>query len=154
MADYDDLNTNRIFTIGIISIVVTAVTALAVQVVYYSLVQWHEADLAEKSSYRRQNKVIADQSDELTILGVDETTGNLTIPISKAMQLIAADNGSAGHDDAGHAKAGHGDEKHADHDDADHKDADHDKEDHKKDDHNKDDHKDSDDKEHKDDSDA
>ena len=57
MADYDDLNTKRIFMVGILSIVVTAVTALAVQVVYYALVSWHDAELSEKSSYRRQNAV-------------------------------------------------------------------------------------------------
>ena len=39
MASYDDLDTKSIFTVGILSIVVTAVTALAVQVVYYSLEQ-------------------------------------------------------------------------------------------------------------------
>jgi flagellar biosynthesis GTPase FlhF len=92
MAAYDDLNAKRIFTVGILSIVVTAVTALAVQVVYYSLVSWHEVDLAEKSSYRRQNKVLADQSEQISQYGIDADTGNVTIPVSKAMQLIAADN--------------------------------------------------------------
>ncbi len=92
MAAYDDLNAKRIFTVGILSIVVTAVTALAVQVVYYSLVSWHEADLAEKSSYRRQNKVLADQSEQISQYGINADTGNVTIPVSQAMQLIAADN--------------------------------------------------------------
>ena len=40
MAAYDDLNVSRIWTVGIISVIVTAVTALAVQVLYYALVQW------------------------------------------------------------------------------------------------------------------
>ena len=52
MAAYDDLNTKRIFIVGILSIVVTAVTALAVQVVYYSLVSWHEAELSQRDAYR------------------------------------------------------------------------------------------------------
>lgn len=92
MAAYDDLNTKRIFIVGILSIVVTAVTALAVQVVYYALVSWHDADLAEKSSYRRQNAVLATQAAEIGKYGVNPETAAVTIPIEKAMQLIAADN--------------------------------------------------------------
>ena len=134
MADYDDLNTNRIFTFGILSIVVTAVTALAVQVVYYSLVQWHEADLAEKSSYRRQNKVLADQTETISKYGVNPDTGSVTIPISKAMQLIAADNSEGdSHADDDHGKdADHGKEHAEDHDTKDHDgDKDHNEKEHK-----------------------
>jgi hypothetical protein len=39
MAAYDDLDVKRIFVVGIASVVVTAVTALAVQVVYYTMAQ-------------------------------------------------------------------------------------------------------------------
>ena len=46
MAAYDDLNVKRIFTVGIGSILVTLVTALAVQVLYYWLVQWQDAGLS------------------------------------------------------------------------------------------------------------
>ena len=118
MAAYDDLNTKRIFIVGILSILVTAATALAVQVVYYWLVSMHEADLAEKSSYRRQNQVIIDQTDEISNYGVDPDTGNVTIPVSEAMQLIAANSGGAkadehsgdATDDHDHKKVTDGDE--------------------------------------------
>lgn len=120
MADYDDLNTKRIFMVGILSIVVTAVTALAVQVVYYALVSWHDAELSEKSSYRRQNAVLAEQTAEITNYGVNPDTGAVTIPVSKAMELIAADNkggeDAESHDHAAEPKADakqeHGEKKH------------------------------------------
>ncbi len=44
MAAYDDLDVKRIFIVGIASVVVTAVTALAVQVLYYSLSEWQNAE--------------------------------------------------------------------------------------------------------------
>ena len=52
MASYDDLDVKRIFTVGVGSIVVTAVTALAVQVLYYALVQWQDSETKAASSQR------------------------------------------------------------------------------------------------------
>ena len=88
MAAYDDLNTNRILGVGIISIVVTAVSALAVQVVYYALLQWQHEHVIESSDYRRQNKVHATQAAEVSTYGVDPDTGNYTIPVEKSMELM------------------------------------------------------------------
>ena len=48
MAAYDDLNVKRIFIVGIVSIVVTAVTALAVQVLYYYLEDVQQARTSAK----------------------------------------------------------------------------------------------------------
>ncbi len=90
MASYDDLNTKRIFTVGIFSVVVTAVTALAVQVVYYALLQWQNEHVIESSDYRRQNKVLATQAAEVSSYGVDPDTGNYTIPVEKSMELMLA----------------------------------------------------------------
>lgn len=118
MASYDDLDTNRIFTVGIFSVVVTAVTALAVQVVYYALEQSQKEIKSAQSNYGRQNRILAAQSDEISQYGVDETTGNYTIPVDKAMTLMLA-NTDSDHDgdhsnseskasgDAGKAEAGH-----------------------------------------------
>ncbi len=110
MAAYDDLNTKRIFIVGVLSIVVTAVTALAVQVVYYYLVSLHETDMAQKSSYHRQNEILEDQENQISQYGVDEETGFITIPISEAMHLIAAENGASNHQDD-HAKENEADAK-------------------------------------------
>lgn len=88
MAAYDDLNAKRIFAVGIISIVVTAVTALAVQVLYYSMVQWQQASTAEQSDYRRQNTILTDQVEQISSYGVDPATGNVTIPVADAIELM------------------------------------------------------------------
>lgn len=95
MAAYDDLNVRRIFTVGIISIVVTAVTALAVQVLYYSMVQWQQADTAAQSDYRRQNRILKEQTDQISSYDVDAETGNVTIPIEDAIQLMVNEKGNS-----------------------------------------------------------
>ena len=88
MAAYDDLNVSRIFTAGIISIVVTAVTALAVQVLYYALVQWQSEKKIAQSDYRRQQAVFNEQIEQISTYGVDPATGNITIPIDEAIKLM------------------------------------------------------------------
>ena len=57
MAAYDDLDVKRIFVVGIASVVVTAVTALAVQVVYYTMAEQQKAETAAASNYMRQNSI-------------------------------------------------------------------------------------------------
>lgn len=88
MAAYDDLNIKRIFIVGIASVVVTAVTALAVQVVYYTMVQQQEAKTLASSSYTRQNQFINAQREELSEYGVSETTGNIVVPVSEVIDLM------------------------------------------------------------------
>ncbi|QDV43004.1 hypothetical protein Enr13x_28560 [Stieleria neptunia] len=94
MAKYDDLNTRQIFIIGIASVVVTAVTILAVQYVYFLLVDAHKETLQAQSSYKRQNAVLNDQAGSISKYGADPLTGNITIPISKAMELVAQESQS------------------------------------------------------------
>lgn len=96
MAVYDDLDVKRIFTVGIFSIAVTAVTALAVQVLYYSLVQWQEAETRAASDYRRQNRILTEQAEQISTYGVDPQSGNIIIPIDKAMELYVAEQQAAG----------------------------------------------------------
>ena len=94
MAAYDDLDVKRIFSVGILSIVVTAVTALAVQVVYYHLVQVQTAETAAASNYTRQNAILKQQRDEIATYDVDQQTGNIIIPIDKAIELMVGESGS------------------------------------------------------------
>jgi len=91
MAAYDDLNVKRIFLVGIASIVVTAVTALAVQVLYYSMAQWQESETQAASNYTRQNQILQQQRDEVSIYGVDKATGNIVIPVDKAIELMVGE---------------------------------------------------------------
>jgi flagellar basal body-associated protein FliL len=88
MAAYDDLNVKRIFTVGIISVVVTAVTALAVQLLYYSMVQWQQVETAAQSDYRRQEAVLLEQTEEISGYGVNAATGNVTIPVAEAIKWM------------------------------------------------------------------
>jgi hypothetical protein len=88
MAAYDDLDVKRIFSVGILSVVVTAVTALAVQVVYYWMVEVQSAETAAASNYGRQNTILEDQQNEIARYDVDPQTGNIIIPIDKAIELM------------------------------------------------------------------
>lgn len=88
MAKYDDLDTRQIFVIGIGSVLVTIVTILAVQYVYYLLVDAHQTQLQADSSYSRQNQVLTDQTDSISHYGADPATGNAIMPIEKAMQAV------------------------------------------------------------------
>lgn len=89
MAAYDDLNVKRIFIVGIASIVVTAVTALAVQVVYYTMAEQQKAETAAASNYMRQNSILDAQQKEIEERGVDESTGKLVIPVDDAMRILS-----------------------------------------------------------------
>lgn len=93
MAAYDDLNVRRIFEVGIISVVVTAVTALAVQVLYYQMVQWQQVETAAESDYRRQERILKEQTDQISQYGVDAETGNITIPVQDAFKLMVNEKG-------------------------------------------------------------
>jgi hypothetical protein len=103
MAKYDDLNTKQIFIIGIGSVVVTVITILAVQYVYYLLVNSHESVLEAESSYRRQNTILAEQFDSVSQYGADPETGNVTIPIQQAMEWVAKESQSGTENHTDHA---------------------------------------------------
>ena len=103
MAKYDDLNTRQIFIVGIGSVVVTLVTILAVQYVYYLLVDGHQQELQAESSYSRQNSILAEQFEEVSKYGADPLTGNVTIPIEKAIEWVAKESESESENDADHA---------------------------------------------------
>ncbi|TWT95019.1 hypothetical protein [Neorhodopirellula pilleata] len=90
MAAYDDLNGKRIATISVISIVVTAVTVLAVQVLYFAMAGYVDDQKVQSSSYLRQNRVLADQAEEISKYGVDPETGKITVPIGEVMKKMAA----------------------------------------------------------------
>ena len=94
MAAYDDLDVKRIFVVGIASVVVTAVTALALQVVYYAMAQQQKTETAAASNYARQLSILKEQKDEISNYGVDELTGKLVIPVNDAIEIISSETGS------------------------------------------------------------
>ncbi|MDB4678781.1 hypothetical protein OAE79_00455 [Rhodopirellula sp.] len=91
MAAYDDLNVKSIFVVGIISVVVTAVTALAVQVLYYAMAQQQQAETSAASNYKRQLSILKEQQDEISTYGVDELTGNIVIPVEKVIEELSSE---------------------------------------------------------------
>ncbi len=88
MAKYDDLDVKKIFGVGIGSVIVTGVTALAVQVVYFHMLESTNEIKAEQSNYERQNAILAEQSQAISTYGVDPETANVLIPIAEAMDLV------------------------------------------------------------------
>lgn len=89
MAQYDDLNVSRIAVVGVISVVVTAVTALAVQVLFYAMAERTDAAKAASSRYTRQQQFMEAQRVQLSDYGVDPDTGRVTIPVDEAIEMLA-----------------------------------------------------------------
>jgi len=89
MAAYDDLNVRRIAVISVISILVTAVSVLAIQVLYFAMADAVDSRKMEASSYTRQNRVLAEQAEEVSRYDVDPETGKVVIPVTEAMQKMA-----------------------------------------------------------------
>ncbi len=91
MAAYDDLNGKRIATVSVISIVVTAVTVLAVQVVYFALADYVDSNKVRESAYTRSNAALEMQAKEISSFGVNPDTGNVTIPVADVMKKMSAE---------------------------------------------------------------
>ncbi len=89
MAQYDDLNVSRIAIVGVISVIVTAVTALAVQVMFYAMAERTDAAKSAASEYRRPQQVLEAQRAQLSEYGVDPATGSVTIPVDQAIQRLS-----------------------------------------------------------------
>lgn len=90
MAAYDDLDGKRIATISVISILVTAVTVLAVQVLYFAMAGWVDSRKVDSATYARQNKVLAEQVEEVSSFGIDANTGNVTVPVDQIIDKMVA----------------------------------------------------------------
>lgn len=88
MAQYDDLNTRQIWIAGIVSAVLTGVTVLAVQVLYYALQSRHEAAMSLQSEYTQSVSYIAGQQERLTKYGRNAETGAIYIPINQAFEIV------------------------------------------------------------------
>jgi hypothetical protein len=88
MAAYDDLDDKRIFSVGILSVVVLAVTALAVQIVFYLMENAQDAKTAAEGNYGQENNILAEQTAEISSFGVDPLTAEIMIPIDQAIQKV------------------------------------------------------------------
>lgn len=95
MAHYDDLNVSRIALVGVISVIVTAVTALAVQVLFYAMAERTDSAKAASAEYRRQHQFLNAQRMQISDYGVDPDTGQVTIPIEQAIELLVSESEQA-----------------------------------------------------------
>lgn len=91
MAAYDDINGKRLATISVVSVVVTAVTVLAVQVIYFAMADLVDSEKIRNATYTRSNQVVQQQSQELTRYGVNPENGNITVPVEEIMKKMVAD---------------------------------------------------------------
>lgn len=88
MAQYDDLNTNQIWIVGIVSALLTAITILAVQVLYFAMLGRHEASEMAGAEYTSSREAIQQQVEEINSYGRNAETGAYEIPIDRAMELM------------------------------------------------------------------
>lgn len=88
MAQYDDLPIQRITVVSFVSIAVTVVTILAVQVLYYGMQNYVNSAKSAAGRYTESEEVLANQRDSISRFGVNEVDGRFTIPIEQAMKEV------------------------------------------------------------------
>ena len=89
MAQYDDLPIKRITVISLISIAVTVVSVLAVQVLYFGMTRYVNEGKSAIGNYVESEEQLARQSQQINQFAVNEDDGNFVIPIEQAMRKIA-----------------------------------------------------------------
>ncbi len=91
MAAYDDLPIKRIVTVGLLSIAITIITVLGVQVLYFGMLSYVDEKKLAESTYRESLEALDVQSKKLSRFGVDEDTAKITIPIEQAMKQLVSE---------------------------------------------------------------
>lgn len=95
MAQYDDLPIKRITVVGLLSIVITFITVLGVQVLYFGMQSYVDDAKLASSHYGDSIAALESQSAKLESYGVDEQTGNITIPVKEAMKKVISSSSEA-----------------------------------------------------------
>jgi hypothetical protein len=88
MAQYDDLPIQRIVVVGLLSIAITVITVLGVQVLYFGMQNYVDERKLADSTYRESIEVLDTQTSRISRFGVDESSGKITIPIDQAMKKL------------------------------------------------------------------
>jgi hypothetical protein len=91
MAAYDDLPIKRIVVVGLLSIAVTFITVLGVQVLYYGMQGYVDQRKFAESTYRESIEVLDTQTKQISRFGVDEESGRIIVPVDQVMKSMAAD---------------------------------------------------------------
>ncbi|HBJ34873.1 MAG TPA: hypothetical protein DDZ51_08940 [Planctomycetaceae bacterium] len=90
MAQYDDLPIQRITVVSIVSIAVTVVTILAVQVLYYGMQNYVNTGKSALGRYTESDEVLASQRASISRYGVNDSDARFVIPIEQAMRDIVS----------------------------------------------------------------
>ena len=88
MAQYDDLPIQRITVVSIVSIAVTVVTILAVQVMYFGMQNYVNSGKSASGRYTESDEVLDSQRASISRFGVNEADARFVIPIEQAMKEI------------------------------------------------------------------
>jgi hypothetical protein len=91
MAQYDDLPIKRIVVVGLLSIAVTFITVLGVQVLYFGMQGYVDQRKFAESTYRESLEVLDVQTRRISRYDIDEESGRITIPVDKAMKAMVAE---------------------------------------------------------------
>lgn len=101
MAQYDDLPIKRITVVGLLSIAITFITVLGVQVLYFGMQSYVDDAKMASSTYADSIAALESQSAKLDGYGVDDQTGNITIPVKDAMKKVIASSSEAANKPSG-----------------------------------------------------
>jgi len=99
MAQYDDLPIQRIVVVGLLSVAVTAITVLGVQVLYYGMQNYVDVGKLSGSTYRESLEVLDEQTQQISRFGIDEQSGRITVPVDQVMKAMAAESAKKRNDD-------------------------------------------------------
>lgn len=88
MAQYDDLPIRRITAVSLISIAVTVVTILAVQVLYFGMYGYVSRGRTATTSTSEAVEILSSQTQSINQYGVNEEDGRLVIPIEQAIKKV------------------------------------------------------------------
>jgi hypothetical protein len=88
MAQYDDLAIRRITVVSLVSIAVTVVSILAVQVLYYGMRSYVDQQKRTAARFYEAEEVLGRQTREISQYSVHPQDGNIVIPIEQAMRNI------------------------------------------------------------------
>lgn len=92
MARYDDLPIQRLTVISLVSIAVTVVSILAVQVLYFGMSRYVNEPRFEAGRYPESEEFLARQSRSIGQFAVNPQDGNYAIPVEQAMRKLARES--------------------------------------------------------------
>ncbi len=89
MAERDDLNVSMIATVGIVSVILTAVSIYAVQALYFNYVGVEtQRKVIEVRAVDSESRLAEQEARLARYSWVDRQKGTVTVPIERAMSLV------------------------------------------------------------------